>query len=66
MLARIPEVLRADIYATAALVGAVVMIVSRKLKLHPAWAAVLGGTVCYLLRVISVWERWNLPRIGSN
>jgi len=66
MLARIPEVLRADVYATAALAGAIVMVVSRKLKLHPTWAAVLGGTVCFVLRVVSVWQHWNLPRIGAN
>jgi len=63
MLARIPEVLRADIYATAALAGAIVMVLARKAKLHPTWAALLGGAVCFLLRVISVWEHWNLPRI---
>jgi len=66
MLARIPEVLRADIYATAALTGSIVMMVSRKFKLHPAWAAVLGGIVCFLLRAVSVWQHWNLPRIGAN
>jgi uncharacterized membrane protein YeiH len=66
MLARVPEVLRADIYATAALAGSIVMLISRKLKLAPTWAAVLGGTVCFLLRVISVWQHWNLPRIGPN
>ena len=41
-LARVPRVLEADVYATAALVG---------------------GTVCFLLRVISVWEHWNLPKV---
>jgi uncharacterized membrane protein YeiH len=62
-LARVPNVLRADIYATAALAGAVVMIAGRKLKLPPTWAAVLGGTVCFVLRVISVWRHWNLPKV---
>jgi uncharacterized membrane protein YeiH len=66
MMARIPAVLRVDIYATAALTGAIVMVVARRLKLSPTWAALLGGTVCFLLRVISAWEHWNLPRIGPN
>jgi uncharacterized membrane protein YeiH len=66
MLGRIPQVLRTDIYATAALVGSLVMVVSRRLKLHPTWAAVLGGAACFLLRVVSVWQHWNLPRIGTN
>lgn len=62
-LARVPNVLRADIYATAAMAGAAVMIASRKLKLSPTWAALLGGTFCFALRLISVWRAWNLPRV---
>jgi uncharacterized membrane protein YeiH len=54
MLARVPEVLRADSYATAALAGAATMVISRKFKLPATWAALRGGTVCFLLRVISV------------
>jgi hypothetical protein len=26
-------------------------------------AALIGGAVCFLLRVISVWLHWNLPRV---
>ena len=66
MLGRIPQVLRADIYATAALAGSIVLVVSQRLKLRPRWAALLGGTVCFLLRVVSVWQQWNLPRIGAH
>jgi uncharacterized membrane protein YeiH len=62
-LSRIPLVLHSDIYATAAMAGAVVMIAGRKLKLPPTWAAVLGGVVCFVLRVVSVWRHWNLPKV---
>lgn len=62
LLAHIPRVLEADVYATAALAGSVAMILARKLRLPPVVAALLGGTVCFLLRVISVWQHWNLPR----
>lgn len=62
-LARVPNVLRADIYATAAMAGAAVMIASRKLRLSPTWAAVLGGTFCFVLRLVSVWRGWNLPKV---
>jgi uncharacterized membrane protein YeiH len=62
-LARIPNVLRSDIYATAAMAGAVVMIAGRKLKLSPTWAAVLGGVFCFTLRMVSVWRHWNLPKV---
>jgi uncharacterized membrane protein YeiH len=62
-LARVPNVLRSDIYATAAMAGATVMIAGRKLKLSPTWSAVLGGAVCFTLRVVSVWRHWNLPKV---
>jgi uncharacterized membrane protein YeiH len=63
-LAQIPNVLRSDIYATAALAGSGVMIAACALKLSRAWAAFLGGGVCFLLRIISLWEHWNLPKVA--
>jgi uncharacterized membrane protein YeiH len=62
-LAQIPRVLNVDIYATAALVGAAVMVACRKLKVPPVWSALLGGSVCFLLRIVSAWQHWNLPKV---
>ncbi len=64
-LARVPSVLQSDVYATAAMAGALVMVVGRKAGLSPAAAAGVGGTVCFLLRVIAVWQHWNLPRVTA-
>jgi uncharacterized membrane protein YeiH len=63
LLARIPTVLRADVYATAALAGAAVLVVGIRLKANPRLMTVLGAVVCFTLRVVSVWRRWNLPRL---
>ena len=65
LLAQVPRILRADVYATAALAGAVIMLAARQLRLSPTTAAILGGTVCFLLRMISVWRHWNLPKVGA-
>lgn len=65
LLAQVPRILRADVYATAALAGAVIMLAARQLRLSPTSAAILGGTVCFLLRMISVWRHWNLPKVGA-
>jgi uncharacterized membrane protein YeiH len=65
LLTRVPTVLRADVYATAALAGSVIFVVSRKLGVPSAWAAVPGGTARFLLRVVSVWQHWNLPRVAT-
>ncbi len=64
-LARVPNILRADIYATAALVGAAVMVTAGKLGLSVRWAAISGGVVCFLLRLISLWLHWSLPRLAT-
>jgi uncharacterized membrane protein YeiH len=61
-LNRVPLVLNSDIYATAAMVGSAAMVVSRKMKLNPTACAVVGGVVCFSVRVIAVWQHWNLPR----
>jgi uncharacterized membrane protein YeiH len=65
MLARIPNVLQSEIYAVAALAGSTVMIVGLRLRQSPSWMAFLGGVTCFLLRVVSVWEHWNLPKIAG-
>jgi uncharacterized membrane protein YeiH len=63
-LARVPHVLNAEVYATAALVGSVFMVAGGRLGLSARWAALLGGVVCFGLRLVSVWMNWNLPRMG--
>ena len=63
LLAQVPMVLRSDVYATAALAGALVLIAGLKFGLPNVWAGLLGGGVCFFLRVISVWQHWNLPRM---
>jgi len=63
LLARVPTVLRAHVYATAALAGATVMVAALKLEVPAALATVMGAVVCFGLRVVSVWLHWNLPRV---
>jgi uncharacterized membrane protein YeiH len=63
LLARIPTVLRADVYATAALAGAAVLVLGIRLKMNPRFMTILGAIVCFALRVVSVWRHWNLPRL---
>jgi uncharacterized membrane protein YeiH len=63
LLARVPMVLVADIYASAALLGAAVVVVGRRLGCPPALAAVLGFIVCFVLRIAAVRLGWQLPKI---
>jgi Predicted membrane protein len=62
LLARIPMVLNADIYASAALFGAAVVVAGRRAGMPPAWAGVGGFVGCFALRMAAVHYGWSLPR----
>lgn len=61
LINRVPIILRGDIYATAALLGATVTVACLKLKLHPAIASSAGIISCFTLRMMAVHFHWNLP-----
>jgi uncharacterized membrane protein YeiH len=61
LLAEVPAVLRVDFLATAAIIGAVVLVVARSLKAPANLAALLGGATCFGLRLVAVWQHWHLP-----
>ena len=63
--AHVPRVLQADIYAMAALVGAVILMVIRRLGISATLAAIGGGVCCFVLRVVAGYFHWNLPRIAN-
>jgi uncharacterized membrane protein YeiH len=64
LLAQVPAVLRVDVYATAALAGSLVMVIGRRVGVPRVSAALLGGAVCFTLRMLAVWQNWQLPRAG--
>jgi uncharacterized membrane protein YeiH len=66
LLARIPLVLRSDVYAAAALAGATAMILVLQLKLRPAIATTAGIATCFTLRMVAVWRHWNLPHMTTH
>jgi len=66
LLDQVPKVLNADIYATAALFGAIVMILLRRFKIPWPWTGVAGGIACFTLRLLSLWQHWNLPKVIPN
>ncbi|WP_206240291.1 trimeric intracellular cation channel family protein [Novosphingobium terrae] len=61
VLNEVPRVLRADIYAVAAMVGALIVVCGRLTKLDPRIVAVAGGCACFALRMAAVHYGWNLP-----
>jgi uncharacterized membrane protein YeiH len=64
MLARVPRVLDTDFYASAALIGAAVLVLLRTLRVPPAAAAVSGIAVCFTLRVVAMTHHWHLSVVA--
>lgn len=64
LLNQIPNVLRFEVYATAALVGSACMIAAKRLRFASNVPAGVGGITCFLVRIISIWQHWNLPRVA--
>ncbi len=61
LVAEIPTVLRADVYAVAALAGAAVVVVGHLLDLHPPAVTITGAALCFGLRVLAIRRGWHLP-----
>jgi uncharacterized membrane protein YeiH len=61
LLAEIPQVLRSDLYAVAALVAASIVVIGNMLGLSYGISALAGGALCFGLRFMAIRYRWNLP-----
>jgi len=62
LLAEVPTVLRSQLYAVAALAGAIVVVAGRSLDLPTAPVAMAGAALCFALRFAGMRRNWNLPR----
>jgi uncharacterized membrane protein YeiH len=62
LLATIPQVLRSDLYAVAALAGAAVVVAGDRLDLPYGVSALAGATLCFGLRFMAIRRGWHLPR----
>jgi uncharacterized membrane protein YeiH len=61
LLAGVPSVLRSELYAVAALVGAFVVVSGDLLHLHAAVTAPLGAAACFVLRMAAIRYQLRLP-----
>jgi len=66
MLNRVPVILQKEIYASAALIGAVIVVLGDYLKwVSDGWVAIIALTISFTLRVLALRYHWNLP-VPSN
>jgi uncharacterized membrane protein YeiH len=64
LLAEMPIVLRADLYAVAALACAAIVVIGNMLQLPSGVPALVGITICFGLRVLAITRGWHLPVAG--
>jgi uncharacterized membrane protein YeiH len=65
LVSDIPAVLHSDLYAVAALAGAIVVVAGHLLNAPPAASALAGAGVCFAIRVVALWRGWQLPTAGG-
>ncbi len=61
LVSEIPTVLRTELYAVAALIGAAVVVLGRMLHIPTSVAASAGAVLCFGLRFIAMQHGWQLP-----
>lgn len=61
LLTEIPQVLRSDLYAVAALAGASIVVIGHLLGFPYGASALAGGTLCFGIRFMAIRYRWHLP-----
>jgi len=64
LVSEVPAILRADLYAVAALAGAAVVVIGRALQLPPGIVSIAGAALCIAVRVMAMRYHWQLPKSG--
>jgi uncharacterized membrane protein YeiH len=61
LTAQVPSVLRSDLYAVAALAGALVVVAGDAVHLPLAVVGWAGVAICVFLRLMALYRGWRLP-----
>ena len=61
LVREIPVVLHREIYATAALLATIVVVVGDRLRIDDVLVAVIAICVAFCIRVVSRWKNWAAP-----
>ena len=65
LLARIPVILKKEIYASAAMVGAMIVVAGDYLHYSKEAVSVIAILACFGLRFLGLHFHWNLPFAGK-
>ena len=65
LVARTPSILKGDLYAVAALAAAAVVVVGSLFHWPLVATAIVGGLLCFALRMLAIRRGWALPNAAS-
>jgi uncharacterized membrane protein YeiH len=60
-VSEVPAVLRGELYASAALAGAAVVVLGQVLRLPTPTGTIAGAILCFVLRYLAIRRGWRLP-----
>lgn len=66
LLARVPVILKKEIYALAAMVGAIIVVAGQYFGYPEGWASIAAIAVCFGLRFLGLHFGWDLPSFSNN
>ncbi|CAL1519095.1 trimeric intracellular cation channel family protein [Chitinophaga sp. MM2321] len=67
LLNRIPVILEKEIYASAALLGALIVVLGNHLKwISSDWVSIFALIICFAIRLLALHYHWNLPVYSKN
>lgn len=58
---RVPVVLRSEIYATPAFLGAGIVVVADAAGYDAQWIAIAAAVACFVIRLLAIRRGWNAP-----
>lgn len=64
LVTEIPQVLRSDLYAIAALLGASAVVAGHLVGINYGISAVVGAALCFAVRFMAISYGWHLPKAG--
>lgn len=65
-LNRIPVIFENEIYASAALLGALVVVTGNYLGISNQWTFPVGFLLCFTLRILALKYHWKLPTFNKS
>jgi uncharacterized membrane protein YeiH len=62
LAAKVPSILRKDIYATAAIIGSALYVLLTHLGVHTTIAGISGMVAIFAIRLVAIYQRLALPQ----